>query len=154
MAHLVIRRAELGDLSEVAEMCHCLWPEASAAEHALELAPLLAGKSPGALPDIVLVAQESGNRIVGFINVDLRSHADGCNPSHPVGYIEGWYVAPAHRRRKVGARLVAAAEEWARTQGCTEMASDTWLDALTSQCAHEALGFEIVDRCIHYRKDL
>jgi GNAT superfamily N-acetyltransferase len=41
-----------------------------------------------------------------------------CNPVHPVGYIEGWYVAPKYRRRKVGTKLVAAAEEWARDQGC------------------------------------
>jgi aminoglycoside 6'-N-acetyltransferase I len=34
------------------------------------------------------------------------------------------------------------------------MASDTWLDALDSQQAHEALGFEVVDRCVHYRKNL
>jgi aminoglycoside 6'-N-acetyltransferase I len=34
------------------------------------------------------------------------------------------------------------------------MASDTWLDNLGSQSAHEALGFEVVDRCVHYRKRL
>jgi aminoglycoside 6'-N-acetyltransferase I len=32
------------------------------------------------------------------------------------------------------------------------MASDAWLDGLESQHAHEALGFEVVDRCVHYRK--
>jgi aminoglycoside 6'-N-acetyltransferase I len=154
MEQLVVRRAELEDLSEVAEMCHRLWPEAGAAEHAEDMAPLLAGKPPGALPAVVLLAQESKSRIVGFIEVGLRSHADGCKSFRPVGYIEGWYVVPAYRRRKVGARLVAAAEEWARNQGCSEMASDTWLDAFDSQRAHEALGFEIVDRCVHYRKYL
>jgi aminoglycoside 6'-N-acetyltransferase I len=34
------------------------------------------------------------------------------------------------------------------------MASDTWLDALRSQHAHEALGFKVVDHCVHYRKVL
>ncbi|HEY2014731.1 MAG TPA: GNAT family N-acetyltransferase, partial [Bryobacteraceae bacterium] len=70
------------------------------------------------------------------------------------GYIEGWYVAPDCRRGRVGARLVAAAEEWARHHGCTEMASDTWLDQLDSQRAHEALGYQVVDRCVNYRKPL
>ena len=154
MEDLVIRRAELGDVSELAQLCHCLWPSASAAEHAQELVPLLGDKSSGALPAVVFVAEEPGRRLIGFVEVDLRSHADGCNPARPVGYIEGWYVAPANRRRRVGARLVAAAENWARNQGCMEMASDAWLDALDSQRAHEALGFEIVDRCIHYRKNL
>jgi aminoglycoside 6'-N-acetyltransferase I len=118
------------------------------------LAPLLAGKIPRNLPATVFLAQAPGGSVVGFIEAGLRSHADGCDPSRPVGYIEGWYVAPAFRRRKAGAQLVAAAEEWARKQGCVEMASDAWLDHLDSQRAHEALGFEVVDRCVHYRKRL
>jgi aminoglycoside 6'-N-acetyltransferase I len=154
MEDLVVRRAELEDVPEVAKMCHCLWPKASVAEHAKELAALFADNLPGPLPATVFLAEELGGRVVGFIEVDLRSHADGCDPSRPVGYIEGWYVVPEHRRRRVGARLVVAAEDWARNQGCTEMASDAWLDALGSQRAHEALGFEVVDRCIHYRKNL
>jgi aminoglycoside 6'-N-acetyltransferase I len=153
MEHVVVRRAESKDIPQVAELFNCLWP-GSVAEHASELTALLAGNFPGSLPGIVLLAEELGGRIVAFIEVDLRSHADGCDPSRPVGYIEGWYVAPPYRRRRIGAELVAAAEDWARDQGCTEMASDAWLHALESQRAHEALGFDVVDRCIHYRKDL
>src|SRR5204863_3252567 len=55
-----------------------------------------------------------------FLEVDLRSHADGCNPSRPVGYIEGWYVAQSYRTRGIGRKLLAAAEDWARSQGCIE----------------------------------
>jgi len=47
---------------------------------------------------------------VGFLEVGLRSHADGCNPSRPVGYIEGWYVTEDHRRCGVGRNLLAKAE--------------------------------------------
>jgi aminoglycoside 6'-N-acetyltransferase I len=154
MEHLVIRLAKLQDAAKLAEMCHYLWPDASTAEHAQDLAPLLAGESAGALPCVVLIAEQRGGRVVGFVEVGLRSHADGCDPSHPVGFIEGWYVAPEYRRKKIGTKLLAAAEEWAQSQGCTEMASDTWLDALDSQSAHEALGYELVDRCVHYRKHL
>jgi aminoglycoside 6'-N-acetyltransferase I len=154
MEHVVVRRAEPKDAGELAEMFHSLWPQAGVAEHARELDSLLAGSFPGNLPGIVLLAEESGGRVVGFIEIDLRSHADGCDPSRPVGYLEGWYVLPSYRRKRVGAKLITAAEDWARNQGCTEMASDTWLDAIHSQHAHEALGFEVVDRCVHYRKDL
>ena len=47
-----------------------------------------------------------------------------------------------------------AAEEWARAHGCLEMASDTWIDNEESQRAHEALGFEVVDRCVNFRRAL
>jgi len=63
-------------------------------------------------------------------------------------------VEPEHRRCGVGRALVAAAEAWARSQGCTEMASDAQLDNRVSLEAHEALGFEVVDRCVHFRKRL
>jgi len=35
-----------------------------------------------------------------------------------------------------------------------EMASDTWIDHEESQLAHAALGFDVVDRCVHFRKQL
>jgi aminoglycoside 6'-N-acetyltransferase I len=151
---ITVRLAKPADLTELAAMCNCLWPEASAEEHARELAPVLIGQAPGSFPATLLLAESLDGKVIGFIEVGLRSHADGCDPAHPVGFIEGWYVTPGYRRQRVGTRLVAAAEQWARTQGCREMASDTWIDELNSQRAHEALGFEVVDRCVHYRKRL
>jgi aminoglycoside 6'-N-acetyltransferase I len=146
-----IREACPSDCTLLARLRHDLWPEASLEEHAGELSRILSGESPGTLPSVILVANDAG-RIAGFVEVGLRSHADGCDPARPVGYLEGWYVIPSQRRRKVGARLVEAAERWARDRGCREMASDTWLDNDGSQRAHEALGFEVVDRCVNYRK--
>lgn len=154
VSNVIVRPAKPTDLSELAAMCNCLWSGGSAEEHARELAPLLAGQPPGSLPAMVLLAEALDGRAIGFVEVGLRSHADGCDPARPVGFIEGWYVTPANRRKKIGTRLIAAAEAWARTQGCREMASDTWIDEHDSQCAHEALGFEVVDRCVHYRKRL
>lgn len=106
------------------------------------------------LPLIMLVAEATGGRVVGFLEADLRSHADGCNPAQPVGYVEGWYVIEDHRHQGIGKKLLAAAEDWARSHGCIEMASDTWIDNELSQRVHESLGYEVVDRCVHYRKTL
>lgn len=55
----------------------------------------------------------------------------------------------AFRNRGIGKELMKTAEEWARAHGCLEMASDTWIDNEESQHAHEALGFEVVDRCVN-----
>ena len=135
---MAIRPAERADVPEVAAMCHLLWPDAGIEEHARDLISMIVPEVPGNLPTFILVAEQPTGRLGGFVQVGLRSHADGCNPTHHVGFIEGWYVASEFRRRKVGARLIAAAEDWARTQNCIEMASDTWLDNMESQRAHEA----------------
>ena len=106
------------------------------------------------MPLAIFVAEAGDGRVMGFVEVDLRSHADGCDPAQPVGYIEGWYVAEDYRQTGVGKRLVAKAEDWARSHKCVEMASDAVIDNAISQRAHEALGYEVVDRCVHYRKRL
>jgi len=138
----------------LAQLRHALWPESSASDHASELALILAGKPPGILPATIFVAEANDAALLGFLEAGLRSHADGCDPSHPVGYVEGWYVVESQRRHGIGAALLRAAEDWARTQGCTEMASDTQLENLLSQRTHASLGFQIAERSILYRKPL
>lgn len=115
---------------------------------------MLSGTAALTMPHTILVAEASDGVLVGFLEVDLRSHADGCDPAQPVGYVEGWYVAENCREGGVGKTLLTAAEDWARGHGCIEMASDALIDNELSQRAHAALGFEVVDRCVHYRKKL
>jgi len=154
VSNICVRIAELSDYDQLLRMHEALWPTTSAEEHARELVQILEGKAVVTMPLIVLVAEASDRTLAGFLEVDLRSHADGCNPSRPVGYVEGWYVAEEYRHKGIGKNLLAAAEDWARNQGCVEMASDTWIDNQISQRVHEALGYEVVDRCVHYRKRL
>ena len=148
-----VRRARPEDLDELAKLRNALWPDGSIDEHAREVAPIVRGASPGTLPYAIFVAEENG-ALIGFAEVGLRSHAEDCDPRQPVGFLEGWFVIEEHRRHRVGAALVAAAEQWSRDQGCVEMASNTWLDADVSQRAHQALGYEIVERTVHFRKKL
>lgn len=148
-----VRPATLADLDAVAARFFALWPDGTLEEHRAEAEKILAGAAPSTMPLVIFVAEVDG-AIVGFAEVGLRSHADGCDATRPVGFLEGWFVDEPHRRSGVGGALVRAAEDWARAQGCREMGSDTWLDAETSIRAHEALGFELVDRCVHFRKPL
>jgi aminoglycoside 6'-N-acetyltransferase I len=50
--------------------------------------------------------------------------------------------------------LVQAAEEWARSQGLTEMASDTWLENEVSIRAHLKMGYQEAERLVHFMKKL
>lgn len=156
MDQIQIRPAQARDVNQLALLLEALWPTSCAEEHTQELQLLLSGKADRVLtmPLAIFVAEARGGKLVGFIEVDLRSHADGCNASRPVGYIEGWYVAEDYRHRGVGKQLLVNAEDWARSHNCVEMASDALIDNRLSQRAHEALGYEVVDRCVHYRKAL
>lgn len=151
LAHREVRQARVGDQKQIAAMCALLWPESSAAEHGEEVGAILASGLYGTMPAVFLVSEADG-ALTGFVQMGLRSHADGCDPSRPVGFVEGWFVLERFRHRGIGAVLMRAAERWAELQGCTEMASDTWVDEEVSQKAHQAMGFEIVDRCVHFRK--
>jgi aminoglycoside 6'-N-acetyltransferase I len=148
-----VRAAIAADQEALVRLRSTLWPEAPAAVHRDEVLALLRGEAKSTLPLAVFVA-EAAAEVVGFVEVGLRSHADGCDPSRPCGFVEGWYVEPSFQRRGVGRALLAAAERWCAEQGCVEIASDTWADNEASQRAHEALGFEVVDRCVNYRKAL
>jgi aminoglycoside 6'-N-acetyltransferase I len=148
-----IRLAGPADLDALVSLAATLWPEDPVRGHRAHLRALLAGKPQSTLPLVVYLA-ERGERAVGFIEVGLRSHADGCDGRRPVGFIEGWFVAPGERGRGTGRLLMRAAERWAIGQGCRELASDTWADNRSSQRAHQALGFTVVDRCVNFRKAL
>ena len=54
----------------------------------------------------------------------------------------------------MGRALVAAAEEWARAQGYSEVASDALVENEASHRAHRALGFDEVERSVAFRKSL
>jgi len=149
MTHdILIRRAAAPDLDDWLRMRQLLWPYSDPAELRAEVESMLSDPLEPAF-----VAVRPGGSLGGFLEAGLRKYADGCSTS-PVGYIEGWYVDEDLRRQGMGARLVRTAEEWAREQGCSEMASDTWLDNDPSISAHLSLGYEECERLVHFCKKL
>jgi aminoglycoside 6'-N-acetyltransferase I len=152
MPDLLIREAQPGDECDLAAMMFALWPDGSIDEHRAEAESLIRTRMCGTLPGTFFVAVEENQPLRGFIQVGLRSHADGCDVSRPVGYIEGWFVEERFRGAGIGRRLMDAAEEWSRGMQCTEVASDALLENEASQRAHCALGFEVVDRVVTFRK--
>lgn len=146
-----VRPATLDDAPVWLEMRDALWPEDGAGSHAHEIEQFFAGTLRMPL-EVLLAVDESGD-IVGFAELSIRSYAEDCVTDR-VAYLEGWYVVPEMRRRGVGKALVVAAEAWARSQGCTEFASDALIDNETSAVAHRALGFEETVQIRCFRKTL
>lgn len=154
MATVSVRPAHPSDAHELAELCALLWPDDSVEGHLREVEEKIASRKSGTLPVALFVSEDESGGLSGFIEVGLRSHADGCDTARPVGYIEGWYVRELQRGAGVGRELMRAAEGWSREHGSSEIASDALIENLPSQEAHGALGFEIVDRCVHFKKSL
>jgi aminoglycoside 6'-N-acetyltransferase I len=151
---VLVRQALPSDQHALARMRTLLWPDSLTEEHRREVEAILRTGRYGTLPMVIFVSQTEEGALTGFLEAGLRSHADGCDIEHPVGFVEGWFVEEAFRNRGVGKELMHSAEAWSRTQGCVEIASDTWIDDERSQRSHQALGFEVVDRCVHFRKSL
>jgi aminoglycoside 6'-N-acetyltransferase I len=132
-------------------MRHALWPDAHFEQLLAECTEFLDSGSKWIAAAFIAFAD--GDSLLGFLELNLRSVAEGCENS-PVPHVEGWYVVPAARRMGIGRALMSAAEAWARAHGYTEMTSDTADDYPLSIAAHKANGFEEVERLIALRKSL
>lgn len=146
-----VRPVEPADGDVWVRMRQALWPGHSAEGHAADVDRFFRGVSSN--PLAVVVAEDSSRGLVGFAEVSIRTYAEDCTTDR-VGFLQGWFVDPAARRRGVGRLLVAAAEDWARRQGCTEFASDAEADNELSLLAHRALGFADAGLIRCFRKDL
>jgi aminoglycoside 6'-N-acetyltransferase I len=143
-----VRNVRSEDSAEWLRMRKALWDDCPDGQQEREIDEILGGDI-----EVVFVAERPGGGLCGFLEAALRSRADGCD-STPVGYIEGWYVDPDMRRCGVGRTLVQAAEAWARSRGCRQMASDAELWNTVSHQAHEATGYEETARLVLFKKDL
>lgn len=147
-----IRLVQPTDKAEWLRLRLALWDE-PLDQHEKEMAEILENfeTSP------VWVAERSNDGasggLCGLLEVTIRREAEGCTTDR-IGYLEGWYVDEDMRQQGIGGQLVAAAEAWAIAQGCTEMASDTTPLYPLSPAAHARLGYEEVERTIHFRKAL
>ena len=59
-----------------------------------------------------------------------------------------------HRHAGIAKALLTACEDWSRSVGCTEFASDCELDNHVSLAWHLKAGFEEVNRTIWFAKKL
>ncbi len=143
-----VRNVRLEDRAEWLRMRKALWDDCPDDQQVRETEEIL-----GSDTQVVVVAERPSGGLCGFLEASLRSIVDGCD-STPVGYIEGWYVDEDVRRRGVGGTLVEAAEAWARSRACRQMASDAELWNTVSHQAHEALGYEETARLVLFKKNL
>lgn len=145
---MLVRRLEHGDLARWIALRAELWSDQSTDELNAEGRAAIAADPP-----LVVFVAAANEELLGFIEVGLRSVAEGC-ASSPAPYVEGWYVRSDARRGGVGRALMRAVESWCRERGYTELGSDARADNRLSHVAHAALGFDEVETLVVFRKAL
>lgn len=149
-ATFAIRAVEPADFAAWGALRRALWPD----EDGVDDDESLCAASDAASGTHALLAFDSAGAAIGFVDLALRRDDVNGTDTSPVGFLEGWYVAPAWRGRGVGRALLRAAEDWAHALGCSEFASDALLDNVASHAAHRACGFEETERVVYFRKPL
>ena len=144
----MIRKAEIKDLSILAELACQLWPDHTLEEMRSEFAQICAK------PDAAFFLAYVDETAIGFAQCQLRHDYVEGTDSSPVGYLEGIYVADGCRKQGIARELLAACETWARSKGCTEFASDCELDNTQSLQFHLNVGFEEANRIICFTKKI
>lgn len=144
---MTIRKAAPADSSVLATLASRMW-DAAPSELEAEFAALSASNDAACFLAFV------GDSAVGFAQCQLRhDYVEGCETS-PVGFLEGIYVDAGHRLTGTGRALLNACEDWARSVGCTEFASDCELDNAVSHAWHMKNGFCEMGRTIWFAKKL
>jgi hypothetical protein len=121
---LLVRLLSAGDEPKVQRMRKALWPDNSDEDNEQEVAAYVRGMPPEPLDGVLFVCELPGSGIVGFCEASLRSYAEGCDPSRPVGYIEGWSsVSCASGRKSPEAKTHAGTMWMCRQAGGARYAS-------------------------------
>lgn len=86
--------------------------------------------------NIAIWVAEVNGQVVGLAEVYLREdERDAQRTAYRYGYLQALVVDKAWRGLGIGRQLLAAAEEWSRHQGATELRLETW------EFDHGPLGF-------------
>ena len=143
----MIRQATKKDLSKIAELATNIY-SSSATLLKKEFLERLEQS------DCAIFVKEVDKKVVDFAECGLRhDYVEGTKTS-PVGYFEGVYVSPEHRKNGFAKELLTTCEDWAKNKGCTEFASDCEYCNLNSQAFHKNVGFQEANRIVCYTKKL
>lgn len=145
--NIFIRVANNNDISEICNLASLLY-KSEYVEIFEEFKQLINSKKA-----IVYVAEIEGN-IIAFAQFSLRfDYVEGTNSS-PVGYIEGIYVKEEYRYKGIATRLINMGENWAKQQGCKQMASDCEISNKDSFDFHIKIGYTETNKIVCFKKEI
>lgn len=132
--------------NELIALEYALWPDNTVEALTKETLQLMKKESYyGAIIDEVLI---------GFIQLSVRHDYVNGTDSSPVGFIEGIYVLPNHRKKGVAKQLVEYVSNVLRKKNITEIASDALLENTLSHEFHKSVGFVETERVVYFHKKI
>jgi GNAT superfamily N-acetyltransferase len=143
-AKLKIRRARAGDVARLAELAGELGYPTTTAEMRVRLR-----RVKPAATNAIFVA-EDGGEVVGWIHVSVSYLLEVPLRAE----INGLVVSAATRSRGTGARLLEAAEAWARTKKCEGMSVRSNVIRKRAHVFYERNGYEHYKTQKSFRKQL
>lgn len=136
------------DYEKIARLACELWPHHTFDEMCDEIKDIIASEN-----DMIFTLY-CYKEMVGFAHCSIRNDYVEGTGSSPVGYLEDVYVKEEWRNLGFATELVTCCQNWAKSKGCKEFASDCELDNINSFNFHIAMGFEEANRVICFRKEL
>ena len=144
----MVKKAGNNDLETLAKLAAMMWKNHSINELINEFQEIMInGKSQFFL-------KYENDFPIGFAQCQLRyDYVEGTETS-PVGYLEGIFVKEGFRHKGYAGALLAECENWAKSKGCKEFASDCELDNDDSLQFHRAMNFTEANRIICFTKKI
>ena len=140
-----IRRAKSADAQRIAELSGQLGYPATAAQ----MRERLRGIKPVS-PHAVLVAESAKDGVIGWLHVSREPLLE----VEIRAEVNGLVVAEGQRSAGAGARLLAAAEDWARKHGCKSMSVRSNVIRERAHKFYERNGYEHYKTQKSFRKPL
>jgi|DewCreStandDraft_2_1066082.scaffolds.fasta_scaffold26866_1 aminoglycoside 6'-N-acetyltransferase I len=145
---MIITEADITNLDKLTSLALRLWPENDKDDLRVEFEALIESNKD----KVYLMVIE--DVFVAFLHISLRNdYVEGSNSS-PVGYVEGIFVSEEYRGNGISKRLVGAGEQWAKSMGCKQIASDVEIHNHGSQEFHKKVGFKEVGKIVAFIKDI
>lgn len=144
----MIKQASIEDSKIVAELALLLWPDNEIDELEKDIKESFSSNENASFIYFY------NNIPVGFAQCGLRKDYVEGTESSPVGYLEGIFVKEEYRMTGIAKQLLIECENWSRTEGCSEFASDCELINDESLKFHLNVGFEEANRIICFTKKL
>lgn len=137
------------NIEEWCQLRNLLWPNHPINEHIKDGRKIIESNNL-----ISFLICNDNEKFVGFADASIRQdYVNGCDHS-PVAYLEGIFILDEFRQLGLSSLLLHEVENWGKSKGCLELASDTSPNNTVSKNMHKKLGFIPTETVIFFKKNL